>query len=130
MLSYAQLAFASISRIAKLYRSRKLSPVELTRFLLDRIEKLNPQVNAYLTVCADLALKQAAVAESELAKGKGRFPRRDRGQLHGIPISLKDNIYTAGIRTTAGSQILRDFIPAHDAPVVTALKRAGAVIPV
>ena len=128
MLTDHQIAFASISQIAKLYRSRKLSPVELTHFLLARIEKLNPQLNAYLTVCADFALKQAAVAENELAKGKGRSPRRDRGPLHGIPISLKDNIYTAGIRTTAGSQILRDFVPTQDAPVVTALKQAGIVL--
>ncbi len=87
-----------------------------------------PQLNAYLTVTADLALKQAATAETELAKGNGRSPRRDRGPLHGIPISLKDNIYTTGIRTTAGSQILRDFVPKQDAPVVTALKQAGAVL--
>jgi aspartyl-tRNA(Asn)/glutamyl-tRNA(Gln) amidotransferase subunit A len=128
MLTDSQLAFASISQIAKLYRTRKLSPVELTRFLLDRIDKLNPRLNAYITVCAELALKQAATAENELSKGNGRSPRRDRGPLHGIPISLKDNIYTAGVRTTAGSQILRDFVPKQDAPVGTALQQAGAVI--
>ncbi len=128
MLSDSQLAFASIAQIAKLYRSRKLSPLELTRFLLARIDKLNPQLNAYLTVCADLALKQAVTAENELSKGQGRSPRRDLGPLHGIPISIKDNIYTAGIGTTAGSQILSNFVPAQDAPVVTALKQAGAVL--
>jgi aspartyl-tRNA(Asn)/glutamyl-tRNA(Gln) amidotransferase subunit A len=128
MLSDSQLAFASIARIGKLYRSRKLSPVELTRFLLARIESLNPKLNAYLTVCADLALKQAATAENELAKGNGRSARRDRGPLHGIPLSLKDNIYTAGIRTTAGSQILCNFVPTADAYVVTAVRQAGAVL--
>ncbi len=128
MLTDSQLAFSSITQIAKLYRSHKLSPVELTKLLLSRIDKLNPQLNAFLTVTPEIALKQAAVAETELAKGKGRSPRRDRGPLHGIPLSLKDNIYTAGIRTTAGSQILRDFVPTQDAPVVTALKQAGAVL--
>jgi aspartyl-tRNA(Asn)/glutamyl-tRNA(Gln) amidotransferase subunit A len=128
MSADSQLAFASIAEIGKLYRSRKLSPVELTRLLLSRIEKHNPRLNAYITVTADLALKQAKIAEAELAKGRGRTARRDRGPLHGIPISLKDNIYTAGVRTTAGSEILRNFVPTQDAPVVTALKQAGAVL--
>ncbi len=128
MLTDNQLAFASIPLVARLYRTRKLSPVELTRFLLARINEINPQLNAYLSVCSELALKQATAAERELAKGNGRTALRDRGPLHGIPISLKDNIYTAGIRTTAGSQILRDFVPTLDAPVVTALKQAGAVL--
>ena len=128
MLTDNQLAFASIRHIARLYRTRRLSPVEVTRFLLARIDQLNPQLNAYLTVCSELALKQAVTSEHELAKGKGRTSRRDRGLLHGIPLSIKDNIYTAGIRTTAGSRLLRDFIPSQDAPVVAALKRAGVVI--
>jgi len=123
----SDLAFLSISEVAALFRRRKLSPVELTQFLLARIERLNPQLNAYITVTADLALSQAKQAERELFAPRGR-KRRDRGPLHGIPISLKDNIYTAGIRTTAGSKILKDFIPRHDARVVTQLKEAGAVI--
>jgi aspartyl-tRNA(Asn)/glutamyl-tRNA(Gln) amidotransferase subunit A len=122
-----QLAFATIREISGLFRARKLSPVELTRFLLERIEKLNPSLNAYLTVCREMALEQARHAEAELfAKGRGK--KRDRGALHGIPVSLKDNIYTKDVRTTGGSAILRDFVPLHDAPVVTALKKAGAVI--
>jgi aspartyl-tRNA(Asn)/glutamyl-tRNA(Gln) amidotransferase subunit A len=123
----SQLAFASISEIAKLFRKRKLSPVELTRFMLDRIAKLNPSLNAYLTVSEEIALQQAAHAEAELCKPSAKS-RRDRGPLHGIPISLKDNIYTKDIRATGGSKILRDFVPLHDAPVVSALKKAGAVI--
>lgn len=110
-----------------MYRQRKLSPVELTRFLLDRIEKLNPALNVYITVCGESALQQARQAESELFR-KTRGKRRDRGALHGIPISLKDNIYTKDIRTTGGSKILKDFVPLHDAPIVTVLKKAGAVI--
>ncbi len=112
------VAFASIEEIGKLFRKRKLSPVELTKLMLARIEHLNPKLNAYITVTAELALAQAKKAESELFAPRGRKGHRDRGPLHGIPISLKDNIYTEGIRTTAGSKILKDFIPQHDAQVV------------
>jgi aspartyl-tRNA(Asn)/glutamyl-tRNA(Gln) amidotransferase subunit A len=122
------LAFASIEEIGKLFRKRKLSPVELTKLMLARIERLNPKLNAYITVTAEIALAQAKKAESELFAPRGRKGNRDRGSLHGIPISLKDNIYTEGIRTTAGSKILKDFIPQHDAHVVVRLKEAGAVI--
>jgi aspartyl-tRNA(Asn)/glutamyl-tRNA(Gln) amidotransferase subunit A len=123
-----QLAFASIAEIASLYRRGKLSPVELTRFLLDRIAKLNPRLNAYLTVCEEHAQQQAVHAESALPGMRRGKSARPLGPLHGIPISLKDNIYSAGIRTTAGSKILHDFVPLRDAPVVTALKKAGAII--
>lgn len=122
------VAFASIPEIARLYRQRKLSPVELTRALLERINKLNPHLNAFITVSEELALQQAKRAESELLSKRGHKARRDRGPLHGIPLSLKDNIYTVEVRTTAGSRILRDFVPLHDAPVVSALKEAGAVL--
>jgi aspartyl-tRNA(Asn)/glutamyl-tRNA(Gln) amidotransferase subunit A len=122
------VAFASIPEIARRYRQRKLSPVELTRFLLERIKKLNPHLNAFITVSEDLALQQAKRAEWELVGQRGHKARRDRGLLHGMPLSLKDNIYTAEVRTTAGSRVLRDFVPLHDAPVVSALKEAGAVL--
>jgi aspartyl-tRNA(Asn)/glutamyl-tRNA(Gln) amidotransferase subunit A len=122
------LAFASIEEIGKLFRKRKLSPVELTRLTLARIERLNPKLNAYLTVTAEIALAQARKAEAELLAPRGRKGHRDRGPLHGIPISLKDNIYTKGVRTTAGSKILGNFVPKHDAVVVTKLKEAGAIL--
>src|ERR1700674_2667679 len=122
------LAFASIEEIGKLFRKRKLSPVELTKLMLARIERLNPKLNAYITITAELALAQAKKAESELLAPRSRKGHGDRGPLHGIPISLKDNIYTKGIRTTAGSKILKDFIPQHDAKVVVMLKEAGAVL--
>ena len=122
------MAFASIEEIGKLFRKRKLSPVELTKLMLARIEHLNPKLNAYITVTAELALAQAKKAEAELFAPRGRKNYRDRGPLLGIPISLKDNIYTEGIRTTAGSKILKDFTPQHDAKVVIQLKEAGAVI--
>jgi aspartyl-tRNA(Asn)/glutamyl-tRNA(Gln) amidotransferase subunit A len=127
-MSDTGLAFASIGEVGKLFRSRKLSPVELTKLMLSRIERLNPKLNAYITVTAELALAQARKAEAELFAPRGRQGRRDRGPLHGVPISLKDNIHTAGIRTTAGSKILRDFIPKEDAVVVAQLKDAGAVL--
>jgi len=122
------LAFASIEEVAKLFRKRKLSPVELTKLMLARIERLNPELNAYITVTAELALAQAKKAESELFAPRGRKGHRDRGPLHGIPISFKDNICTKDIRTTAGSKILGDFIPKEDATVVGQLRGAGTVL--
>src|SRR6266704_4057332 len=107
----ADLAFASISEIGQLFRQRKLSPVELTKLLLSRIDQLNPQLNAYLTVTAELALAQAKKTEAELFAPRGRKGHRDHGPLHAIPISLEDNIYTKDIRTTTGSRILKDFVP-------------------
>jgi len=122
------LAFASVEEIGRLFRKRKLSPIELTKLMLARIERLNPKLNAYITVTAELALAQAKKAESELFAPRGRKGHHDRGPLHGIPISLKDNICTKDIRTTAGSRILKDFIPRQDAEPVVLLKEAGAVI--
>jgi aspartyl-tRNA(Asn)/glutamyl-tRNA(Gln) amidotransferase subunit A len=124
----ADLAYASIAEIGKLYRSRKLSPVELTQFLLDRIDQLNPRINAYLALNPELALSGAAAAESALCGESRRKSRHDLGPLHGIPISLKDNLYTKDFPTTGGSRILRDFQPLQDAAVVTSLKKSGAVL--
>jgi aspartyl-tRNA(Asn)/glutamyl-tRNA(Gln) amidotransferase subunit A len=124
----ADLAFSSIAEIGKLYRSRKLSPVEVTQALLDRIAAINPRINAYLALNPKRALDDAAAAESSLCCKSRRKARQDLGPLQGIPISLKDNICTKDFRTTGGSSILRDFRPLHDAAVVTSLKEAGAVL--
>jgi len=124
----AGLAFSTIAEIGKLYRRRKLSPVKLTQFLLDRIARLNPRLNAYLTLNPEMALKDAAAAESALCAKSRRKSSRDLGPLHGIPISLKDNLYTAGLRTTGGSGFLRDFLPLQDAAVVASLKNSGAIL--
>ncbi len=93
------------------------------------MRRWNPRLNAYITVCEEMALQMAARAEAELCVKSNRKSRqRDRGPLHGIPISLKDNIYTKDVRTTGGSKVLKEFVPFRDAPVVTALKEAGVVI--
>ncbi len=107
---------------AEQIRTRKLSPVELTRECLANIDRLNPTLSAFVTVTADLALEQAGRAEKEISAGNYRGP------LHGIPIALKDNIDLAGVRTTAGSNQYRERIPAEDAEIVRQLKLAGAVI--
>jgi aspartyl-tRNA(Asn)/glutamyl-tRNA(Gln) amidotransferase subunit A len=112
----------TIARIAPLIRKKQISPVELTGFFLERIARLEPKLNAFITVTADLARKQARQAEREILRGKYRGP------LHGIPISLKDLFFTAGIRTTAGSKILRSFVPGENAVVVDRLWEAGAVL--
>lgn len=124
--SDTDLAFASIEEIARLFRKRKLSPFELVRLMFSRIVQLDSKLNSYITVTTELALAQAKKAEAELFGSRGRH--RDRGPLHGIPVSLKDNIYTKNIPTTAGSRILAKFIPQHDATVVKQLKEAGTVI--
>ena len=101
---------------------RELSPVELAELMLARIERLNPELVAYVTVARDEALEDARAAEAEIREG------RYRGSLHGIPLSIKDNIATRGIRTTAGSKVLEDCVPDFDATVVARLREAGAVI--
>ena len=112
----------SISELAPRLRRREISPVEITRDCLARIEKLNPSLNAFVTVTAEPALAEAQKAEAEIGRGEWR------GALHGVPVALKDLIDTAGVRTTAGSAIYKDRVPAQDAEVVRRLRQAGAVI--
>jgi aspartyl-tRNA(Asn)/glutamyl-tRNA(Gln) amidotransferase subunit A len=106
----------SLQQVSELIRKKSASPVELTQECLKRIEKLNPALNAYITVMGEQAMAQARDLEAERQSGKWRGP------LHGVPIGLKDLIDTAGIRTTA------DRVPAEDAEVVRRLKAAGAVL--
>ena len=119
------LAFATIEELAALLARCKISPVEITDLFLRRIERLNPSLNAFLTVTAEQAMDAARLAEKELAGN--RRSRNGNRPLLGIPISLKDNLWTRGIRTTAGSKILRDFVPDADATVVRKLARAGSI---
>lgn len=112
----------TVGEAARQIRARRLSPVELTALYLERIQKLNPALNAYMTITEGQARQDARAAEKEIARGKYRGP------LHGIPVSIKDNLATRGVRTTAGSKVLADWTPAEDATVVARLKAAGAVM--
>jgi aspartyl-tRNA(Asn)/glutamyl-tRNA(Gln) amidotransferase subunit A len=118
----ADLTTLSIAEASELVRTKAISPVELTRACLQRIERLNPTVNAFITVTTEEALSQARESEAEVRGG------RWRGPLHGIPVGLKDNIDTAGVRTTLGSAVFMDRVPSVDAEVVRRLKTAGAVL--
>lgn len=117
-----ELATLTIAEVAARIKTGAVSPVELTELYLQRIEKLDPVLNAFVTVIAEDARSQAKVLEREIRTGKYR------GVLHGIPVAIKDNLATKGIRTTAGSKILSDWVPDFDATVVTRLRAAGAII--
>ena len=110
-----------LSEASELVRNKKVSPVELTHECLSRIERLNPKLNAFITVTADSALAEARHAEAEIQHDGWRGP------LHGIPIALKDLVDTAGVRTTAASGVFTDRVPIEDAEIVRRLKAAGAV---
>jgi aspartyl-tRNA(Asn)/glutamyl-tRNA(Gln) amidotransferase subunit A len=112
----------TIVDLASRLRRKEISPVELARACLERIERLNPALNAFITVTAESAMAEARIAEVEIGRGEWRGP------LHGIPIALKDLIDTAGMRTTAGSRLFENRVPHQDAEVVRRLRSAGAVI--
>ena len=103
-------------------REKKLSPVEVTEAVLERIEAVNPKINAYVTITADYARTEAKKAEDAVMKGE------KLGPLHGVPVSIKDLVFTKGVRTTMGSKLLADFIPEEDAVLVMRLKEAGAIM--
>ena len=112
----------TISELSPQIKRRRISPVEIISQYLERIKRLNPLLNAYTTVTEEQAIADAEVAEREIKRGKYRGP------LHAIPFSIKDNLATKGIRTTAGSKILAEWNPDFDATVVARLKAAGAII--
>ena len=112
----------TIQQLSRRLRDRILSPVDLTRDCLTRIETLNPKLNAFITILADSALADARRAKQEIQRGDYRGP------LHGIPVGLKDILDTAGTRTTAASALFKDRIPTEDAEVVRRLRVAGAII--
>jgi aspartyl-tRNA(Asn)/glutamyl-tRNA(Gln) amidotransferase subunit A len=116
------LASLTLKQVSDLIRTKALSPVELTQACLQRIEKYNSAFNAFITVTKDKALQAAREAETEIQRG------RWRGPLHGVPIALKDNIDTAGIRTTGASQVFENRVPDTDAEVARRLKNAGVVL--
>ncbi len=112
----------TMQEAGRLLRAGKCSSLELTQESLVRIRRLNPKLNAFITVTADSALARARSMDRELAEG------RDRGPLHGIPVALKDVFATRGVLTTCGSRIFADHVPDYDAAVVERLDQAGAVV--
>jgi aspartyl-tRNA(Asn)/glutamyl-tRNA(Gln) amidotransferase subunit A len=116
------LAFASAAELADLVARRAVSPVAIVQLVLDRIERRQPDLNAFITVCGDAARSAARAAEAAVMRG-------DRlGPLHGVPFAVKDLVATEGVRTTSGSVVFADNVPASDAPSVARLKAAGAIL--
>src|SRR3989475_11901709 len=116
------LCFTPAVELARLYRARKVSPLEVMQALLERIDRVNPRVNAIVTLDRDAALWQAQRATSALKRAA------HLGPLHGIPVGIKDVTATKGIRTTYGSKLFEQHVPDEDAVVVERLKAAGAII--
>jgi len=117
-----ELCFTPATRLVALIRRREVSPLEVVRAVLDRIDRVNPALNAYCTVAAEHALAAARAATRAVTR------RRALGPLHGVPVSIKDLTPTKGIRTTWGSKIFEHHVPEHDAVVVERLKVAGAIV--
>ena len=116
-----ELVEQSLGTIRKMIRQREVSPVEVAEAHLERIARLNPQLNAIVTLAPDL-VERAKAAEAALLRGD------EVGSLHGVPVTVKDTIDTAGLRTTSGSRIRMDYVPQTDAPSVARLKAAGAIV--
>ncbi len=118
-----ELCWLPATELAGLIRKKKVSPVEVVDAVLQRIDKLNPRLNAYVLVTADDARAAARRAERQLTRRSARL-----GPLHGVPFSVKDLVITRGVRTTFGTPLYRDHVPDEDAPMVARLKAAGAIL--
>ena len=116
-----EIPFLSATELSRLIRKREVSPVEATEAYLDRIDALDFKFNSYLTVCRKQALQAAQDAERAISQGNYLGP------MHGIPVAIKDQLWSKGIRSTGGSRILADFIPDEDATVIVKLKEAGTI---
>src|SRR5256885_16293420 len=116
------VVWSSALDLAARIRQKDVSPVEVTEAILGRIEALNPRLNAYCLVAADQA--RAAALDAEVAVMK----REPLGPLHGVPVSIKDVIFTRGLRTTGGSRLFADLVPEEDAVAVARMRAAGAVV--
>lgn len=116
------IGWLSASDLARLIRAKKLSPVEVIKSFLERIEAINPKINAFVTLTAESALAAAKEAEIAIMKGKAL------GSLHGVPFAVKDLTFTRGVRTTMGSKLLEHFFPDADAIHIERLKQAGAIL--
>ncbi len=119
---HSDLAFLSARRISALVRERTVSPVEITRVYLERIERLDSRLRAYITVVPEKALETARGAETAVMRGQ------PLGPLHGVPYAVKDQFDTAGVRTTSGSRILEDHVPVEDATTISRLNSAGGIL--
>ncbi|WP_085993098.1 Asp-tRNA(Asn)/Glu-tRNA(Gln) amidotransferase GatCAB subunit A [Oceanobacillus senegalensis] len=117
-----EIGLLTATELSPLIKSRQLSPVELTKHLLNRIDTIDPTIHSYITPLHELALKQAREAETDIMHG------HYKGPLHGIPIGIKDNYYTKGIRTTDGSKLFKNFIPNITATAAKKLLRAGGIM--
>src|SRR5713226_8686491 len=122
MATSDDLCWMPASEMAPAIRRRKLSPVEVMKAVLARIERLNPRLNAFVTLTADQALKDARAAERAVMKKGATL-----GPLHGVPFSTKDLVITKGVRTTFGTRLFADNVPAEDAPMVERMRAAGAI---
>ena len=118
----SQIPFISATELSALIESREVSSVEATEAYLDRIGDIDGKLHSYITVTREEALAAARLADQEIAAGQ------HRGPMHGVPVAVKDQFYTKGIRTTGGSAILKDLVPDEDATVMTNLHQAGAVL--
>ena len=116
------IPFLSVAELSELIHRKEVSPVEATESYLERIDDLNFKFNSYLTVCRKEALQAAQEAEQAIAQGNYLGP------MHGVPVAVKDQLWTKGIRTTVGSRLMADFFPEEDATAVANLKRAGAIL--
>ena len=117
-----EIPFLTVAELGERIRNRNVSPVDVTEAYLERIGTLNGQIRAYLTVTDEIARQAARDCEEEIAAGNYRGP------LHGIPVAVKDQMYTEGVRTTIGTPLFDEFVPGYDATVVARLKQAGAVL--
>ena len=121
-MSHTDLCWLPATEMAAAIRARKLSPVELVDALIGRIHQLNPAVNAYCTLAEEAARQAARAAEAAVLRGD------NMGLLHGVPVSIKDLLFTSAVRTMRGSRIYEQFVPDHDAPSVAKLKASGAIL--
>ena len=121
-MNKADIPFLSAADLGRLIAQKEVSPVEATEAYLGRIDDVDFKFNAYLTVCRTEAMEAAREAERAILRGEYRGP------LHGIPVAVKDQFWTKGMRSTGGSRILADFVPDEDATVIAKLKQAGAVL--
>ena len=118
----ADLAYRTAAELAGLIRARTVSPVEAVQAYLARIDRWDGALHAYVTICRERALHEARAAEQALAHGA------PVGPLHGVPFAVKDQFDTAGVRTTSGSRLHADRVPAEDATVVARLRAAGGIL--